>query len=298
MDPAVELRHLRSFVAVAEELHFGRAALRLHMAQPPLSQQIRRLEAAVGCTLLERTSRSVRLTPAGAAFLERARRTLRNVASDVEEARSIGRGATGRLALGVVGSSLLTSLPRALAAHLAAHPGVELQLREGHTSQVVAGLLDGELDAGIVRDADPVPGFAATTLLAEPFVAVLPADHRHARAGTLSVAALEGEPFVSPVRAGGVRAYEKPLSLCEEHGFRPRIAHEASHWLTVVQLVGAGFGVALAPACVATVATPTTSCVPLAEDHVRSEVALLAADDEARPMVRALAGAAVAAAAG
>src|SRR5579863_1834992 len=111
MDRDVELRHLRYFVAVAEELHFGRAAARLHMAQPPLSQAIRKLETAIGCPLLARTSRSVRLTPAGAAFLERARRTLRAVAEDVEEARSIGGGASGRLNVGFVGSGMLTRLP-------------------------------------------------------------------------------------------------------------------------------------------------------------------------------------------
>ena len=118
----VELRHLRYFVAVAEELHFGRAAARLHMAQPPLSQQIRKLEEAVGCPLLQRTSRSVRLTPAGAAFLERARRTLRNVQDDVDEARSIGRGETGLLNVGFVGSAMLTTLPGILRRHLDVFP--------------------------------------------------------------------------------------------------------------------------------------------------------------------------------
>jgi DNA-binding transcriptional LysR family regulator len=285
----VELRHLRYFVAVAEELHFGRAAARLHMAQPPLSQAIRRLEEAVGCPLLIRTSRSVRLTPAGAAFLERARRTLRNVADDVREARSIGRGETGLLNVGFVGSAMLTTLPAILGRHLADHPGVQLQLHESSTSRVVAGLLDGGLDAGIVRDPEEVDGLEGTPLYSEPFVAVLPAGHPAAGAATVSVAALEGAPFVYPPRTAGARAFEKPLSLCEEHGFRPRVAHEASHWLSILRLVGAGLGVSLAPVCVRHIATPHVACVALEETRVVSDVELLHRRGEQRPMVHAFA---------
>src|SRR6202453_4708466 len=112
MDNDLEFRHLRYFVAVAEELHFGRAAERLHLSQPPLSQQIRKLEAVVGYALFVRTSRSVTLTNAGEALLERARRTLRNVQRDMDETRSIGRGEVGSLHIGFVGSGMLTTLPR------------------------------------------------------------------------------------------------------------------------------------------------------------------------------------------
>lgn len=288
----VELRHLRYFVAVAEELHFGRAAARLHMAQPPLSQAIRRLEAELGCELLTRTSRSVRLTPAGAAFLGRARRTLRNVEDDVHEARSIGRGETGLLNVGFVGSAMLTTLPEILRRHLDAHPGVQLRLHESYTSRVVEGLRAGDVDVGIVRDAEPVDELKATTLASEPFVAVLPAGHPLGEAASVSVAALEGAPFVSPPRTAGARAFEKPLSLCEEHGFRPRIAHEASHWLTILRLVGAGLGVSIAPACVRNLAIAEVACVALEETRVRSELALLRRRHEDRPMVDAFARAA------
>ncbi|WP_210493237.1 LysR substrate-binding domain-containing protein [Patulibacter sp. SYSU D01012] len=285
----VELRHLRYFVAVAEELHFGRAAARLHMAQPPLSQAIRRLEDAVGVPLLARTSRSVRLTPAGAAFLDRARRTLRAVEEDVEEARSIGRGATGRLNVGFVGSAMLTTLPGVLGRYVAAYPGVRLRLHESFTSRVVAGMRSGEVDAGIVRDAEPVDGLEPTPVLTEPFVAVLPRDHPAADADALSVGALADTPFVLPPRAAGARAFEKPLALCEEHGFRPRVAHEATHWLTILRLVGAGLGVSLAPACVRHVATPEVACVALEDASVLSELTLLRRAGEDRPMVHAFA---------
>ena len=283
----VELRHLRYFVAVAEELHFGRAAARLHMAQPPLSQAIRRLEDAVGCELLTRTSRSVRLTPAGAAFLDRARRTLRTVEDDIHEARSIGSGQTGRLNVGFVGSGVLATLPEILSRYAAAYPGVQLQLHESFTARVVAGMLAGEVDAGIVRDAEPVDGLVATLLLSEPFVAVLPVGHPAGAEASVSVAVLAGSPFVYPPRSAGARAFEKPLALCEEHGFRPRIAHEASHWLTILRLVGAGLGVSLAPACVRHIAPPEVACVPLRESRVRSDLEFLHRANDRRPMVHA-----------
>lgn len=283
----VELRHLRYFVAVAEELHFGRAAARLHMAQPPLSQAIRQLERAVGCDLLHRTSRSVALTPAGAAFLERARRTLTTVAEDVDEARSIGSGRIGRMTVGFVGSGMLTTLPDVLSRYVAAYPAVDLQLHESFTARVIEGVLAGEIDAGIVRDADPVDALLATPMLAEPFVAVLPSSHSAAAQASLSVEALADESFVLPPRAAGGRAFEKPLMLCEEHGFRPRIAHEGTHWLTILRLVGAGLGVSLAPACVRHIATPGVACVPLRDTRLLSELALVHRREESRPIVHA-----------
>ena len=283
----VELRHLRYFVAVAEELHFGRAARRLHMAQPPLSQAIRQLEDILGCQLLVRTSRSVQLAPAGEALLDRARRTLRNVERDVGEARSIGRGETGLLNVGYVGSVMMTLLPDVLRRHLDLFPGVQLRLHESFTSRVVDGLLDGSVDTGVVRDAEPVPGLTSSSLLSEPFIAVVPAGHPAAQGSAASALALEGDPFISPPRSAGARAYEKPLSICEEHGFRPVIAHEATHWLTIVRMVGAGLGVTIAPECVRAIATPEVRCLALPGAHVRSEVAMVHREGETRPMVGA-----------
>ena len=134
MDQDLELRHLRYFVAVAEELHFGRAAARLHLSQPPLSQQIRKLEDILGYALFVRTSRSVKLTNAGEALLERARRTLRNVQRDIDETRSIGHGEVGSLNIGFVGSAMLTTLPAIFRAYREAYPRVHLQLHESFTA--------------------------------------------------------------------------------------------------------------------------------------------------------------------
>jgi DNA-binding transcriptional LysR family regulator len=285
MDRDIELRHLRYFVAVAEELHFGRAAERLHLAQPPLSQQIRKLEELLGHPLFLRTSRSVRLTDAGEAFLQRARRTLRNVQRDLDETRSIGRGDVGSLHIGFIGSAVLSTLPAIFRTYREAYPRVRLHLHESFTSLVMEGLENGTLDAGILRDGDPVEGINVTTILSEPFVAVLPASHACAKQKSISPVALRGEPFIYYPRSAGARAYEKPLTLCEEHGFRPQVVQEASHWLTILQLIGAGLGVSIAPACVRRIATADVVCLPLRGARTVSNIELAWPAGDGRPIV-------------
>jgi DNA-binding transcriptional LysR family regulator len=285
MDRDIELRHLRYFVAVAEELHFGRAALRLHLAQPPLSQQIRKLEGMLGYPLFTRTSRSVSLTQAGEAFLERARRTLRNMQRDIDETRSVGRGEVGSLHLGFVGSGMLTTLPGIFRAYREAYPLVRLHLHESFTARVMEGLVNGTLDAGILRDGDPADGIAITTIFSEPFVAVLPATHRCARQRSISPAVLRDEPFVYYPRSAGERAFEKPLAIFEEHGFRPQIVQEASHWLTILRLVGAGLGVSIAPACVRLLNSPDVVCLPLRGSKAVSNIELACHTGKSRPTV-------------
>ena len=286
----IELRHLRYFVAVAEELHFGRAALRLHLAQPPLSQQIQKLEEILGVALLTRTSRSVALTAAGVSFLERAQRTLRNVRRDIEEARNIGHGEVGSLHIGFVGSAMLTSLPAIFRAYRQAYPQVRLHLHESFTAKVIDGLQNGTLDAGLLRDGDPSDGIVASTIYTEPFVAVLPIYHPCVKKKSISPASLRDDPFVYYPRSAGNRAYEKPLALCEEHGFRPQIVQEASHWLSILRLVGAGLGVSIAPACVRQLASHDVVCLPLKpakpEPKNQSNIELATLTNESRPIVQ------------
>jgi DNA-binding transcriptional LysR family regulator len=285
MDRDIELRHLRYFVAVAEELHFGRAALRLNLAQPPLSQQIRKLEELVGYPLFTRTSRSVSLTVAGEALLQRARRTLRNVQRDLDETRSIGHGDVGSLHIGFIGSAMLSTLPGIFRSYREAYPRVRLHLHESFTAQVMEGLENGTLDAGILRDGDPVEGFHVTTILSEPFIAVLPATHPYARQKSISPAMLRDEPFIYYPRSAGARAYEKPLTLCEAHGFRPQIVQEASHWLTILRLIGAGLGISIAPACVRRIASAEVVCLDLRGAKAVSNIELAWLAGDARPIV-------------
>jgi DNA-binding transcriptional LysR family regulator len=295
MNIEIELRHLRYFVAVAEELHFGRAALRLHLAQPPLSQQIRKLEEILGYPLFERTSRSVALTAPGQVFLERAQRTLRNVNRDIEEARSIGRGEVGSLHIGFVGSAMLTALPAIFRRYREAYPLVRLHLHESFTSKVIEGLQNGTLDAGLLRDpGDLAPGnlntgLIATTIYSEPFFAVLPANHPRAKQKTITPAELHGEPFVHYPRSAGSHAFEKPFSLFGDPGYRPQIVQEASHWLTILRLIGAGLGVSIAPACVRHITSPDVVCLPIRTGkttaNVVSTIELATFVGESRPIV-------------
>ncbi|PYY22620.1 MAG: LysR family transcriptional regulator [Acidobacteria bacterium] len=286
MNQDIELRHLRYFVAVAEELHFGRAANRLHLAQPPLSQQIRKLEEIVGYQLFARTSRAVKLTSAGEIFLERARRTLRHVHEDLEEARSVGRGEVGFLRVGFIGSSMLTALPGMLGRYRRQFPKVNLQLSEFHTSGVIQQLLDEAMDVGVMRDSGPTEGLVVEALFSEPFIWVLPSRHPLAKCKKLSGAELRDEPFVMPPVIAGRRAYDKLISPCEDSGFRPQVVQVASQWLTILRLVGAGIGVTVAPACVQRIATPDVVCRKVQGTRTRSDIELAYRVGEDRAIVK------------
>ena len=251
MGDEIELRHLRYFLAVAETLHFGRAAVKLGMAQPPLSQQIRRLETLLGHSLFTRTTRGVQLTPAGALLVDRARMTLGKMREDVEQVRRLGRGEEGSLSVGFSGSVMLTNLPQVIGAFRRRYPQVDLRLEESYTSFQQSALLQGRLDVGLLRDAEAVEGLKQTTVLREQFYAVLPKGHAAARAKKINVGALRDENFVLFARRFGPLAFDRTMACCEEAGFRPRVVQEAPQWMTVVRLVEAGIGVSLAPACVA-----------------------------------------------
>jgi DNA-binding transcriptional LysR family regulator len=256
MGEQIELRHLRYFLAVAETLHFSRAAKRLGIAQPPLSQQIRRLEQLLGHALFERTTRGVKLTLAGQLLAKRARSTLEKVDEDLSQVRRLGRGEEGTLTVGFSGSVMFTELPAAIQSYRRRYPKVELRLRELVTTAQIAGLLNGTLDLAFLRDGDPTEGIRITTLLKEKYVAVLPEAHPLAQRRSLSVKALKGEPFIMFARRKGPLAYDRTIACCERSGFRPNIVQDAPQWLTLVRLVAAGLGVSLAPACVARVAMP------------------------------------------
>jgi DNA-binding transcriptional LysR family regulator len=281
----LELRHLRYFVAVAEERHFSRAAQRLHMAQPPLSQQIRRLEAIVGSQLLARTSRSVALTPAGAAFLERARRLLAQADESIEEAARIGRGEKGTLDVGFVSSAITLGVPERIQAFRKSFPDVRTRLHEGQTSQIITRLLRSEVDVGIVRDAEPSPELTNVPLATEGFVAVVPRYHADANKRRLNAKALRDEPFVFFPRTAGELAYRRNLQPCVDAGYEPHIVQEATNWVTVFHLVGAGVGITIAPASAAEIRPTTVASIPLTTP-ARSEVQLVTRAHDDRTVIR------------
>lgn len=256
MNQDIELRHLRYFVAVAETLHFSKAAQILGISQPPLSQQIKRLEQLLGHRLFDRTTRGVKLTLAGQLLADRARSTMEKVQDDLAQVRRLGRGEEGTLTVGFSGSVMFTELPAAIESYRRRFPKVELRLRELATSAQIAALLNGTLDLAFLRDGDPTEGLEIGTLLEERFVAVLPDAHPLARKRSLRVRDLQKEPFVLFARRMGPLAFDRTIACCEKNGFRPNIVQDATQWPTLVRLVAAGIGVSLAPACVATVAIP------------------------------------------
>ncbi len=263
MDHDIELRHLRYFLAVAETLHFSKAAQRLGMAQPPLSQQIRRLEDLVGHRLFDRTTRGVKLTLAGQLLAESARTTLDKVHDDLAQVRRLGRGEEGTLTVGFSGSVMFTALPAAIESYRRQYSKVELRLRELVTSAQISALLEGTLDLAFLRDGDPTDGIEMTTLLREPYVAVLPQGHALTRKHSIGTKDLRREPFIFFARRMGPLAFDRTMACCEAAGFRPNIVQEAPQWPTLVRLVAAGLGVSLAPACVATIAIPGAVYRPL-----------------------------------
>jgi DNA-binding transcriptional LysR family regulator len=282
----MELRHLRYFVAVAEERHFGRAAARLHIAQPPLSQQIRRFEAELGEPLLYRTTRRVELSPAGEVMLERAREILAAMDSAIEDARSAAHGEYGRLAIGFTGSSTYEMLPSLAVALRRELPGVTLDLRgELLTPAQVARLVDGTLDLGLLRPPVHVRDLNVEVLRSEPLVAVLPEAHSLAEADTIPVEQLASEPFVTYPSHFRSVLHDAVEDACAAHGFKPIAAHEVSETATLVSFVAAGLGVSLVPASVGNMTVRGAIYRPLADDATRVELAVAWRRDDDRPVL-------------
>jgi DNA-binding transcriptional LysR family regulator len=245
----MELRQLRQFVAVAEELHFGRAAVRLNMTQPPLTQAVRALEATLGVQLFERSKRSVSLTPAGDALLVHARRLLRAADELPRTVRAAAEGLSGQLRLAFVSSVAYGPLPQWLQSFRERHAGVALQLREATLDVQLAAFEADEVDAGFVLHAPGAApaGFAVRTVLAEPLVLALPAGHAAASKRAPRFADIAGEPLVIFPREIAPSLFDAVLSFYRSQAFTPRIAQEAIQMQTIVNLVSAGMGVAWVP---------------------------------------------------
>lgn len=248
----MELRHLRYFVAVAEELHFGRAAARLHVAQPALSQQIQRLERELGVMLLARTKRRVVLTEPGRTFLEEARRTLSSAEGAVFAARRAAAGEVGLLRVGYVDLATWLTFPPILRTYRERFPTVHVALTELHREPQRLALERGDLDVGFFSLRERDRGLSGALVALDPLVAALPAGHPAARLTALPLAALSEEPWVLFPRDLKTSYVELVLESCAAAGFTPQIAQEASQLHTLSGLVGAGVGVTLLPSSIAT----------------------------------------------
>ena len=277
----MELRQLRYFVAVADELHFRRAAARLHITQPPLSQQIRLLEEELGCKLLNRSQRRVELTTAGEAFLRDARELLADLDRAVTTARRIGAGQDGRLRISFVGSALLSTVPEVVQRFRLARPNVEVELREQATTEQLSALRAGVVDLGLVRPPiDDLAGLRQELVLRESTVAVVPAHHPLALRQRASLEQIAIEPLVMFPRDQAPGFHDVLMASLASSGVTPRIVQYAPETTTIVGLVAAGIGVSLVPASVARLGLDGVAYVQILNAPASELVAVAREDDD------------------
>jgi DNA-binding transcriptional LysR family regulator len=246
----VELRQLRYFVAIAEEGSFSRAALRLHVSQPPLSTQIRSLESELGAPLLARTNRGVSLTASGQVFYEEVRTILARLESARARALQADRGDVGMLSVGFVSIADYGILPPALKSFRSQFPLVEVQLHELTTDAQIRELRAARLDLGFGLAPVEEPDLEFTTILREALVLAVPADHAAAAGDTIDLRRLSKDSFIVPPRDIAPGLYDLTISRCRSAGFAPRIVQNARQMQTVIGLVSCGMGLALVPASV------------------------------------------------
>lgn len=271
----MEFRHLRYFLMLAEELHFGRAAQRLAISQPPLSLNIQQLEASVGAPLFTRNSRGVQLTAAGQAFVPAARALLAQASAAAREARDVAEGQSGQLQIGFAGTMLYCGLPQILSRFQLSHPRLRLVLRELSSTEQLSDLLRDRLDVGFVHTPRVPPGFEQILVASQPLVACLPENHPLARAPSLRLQDLQGQSLVVVSRTVSPDYHERILQCCEHAGWMPQVVHELRHWLSVVSLVSQGQGAALVPQALQQSAMAGAVFVPLQDVDVRYDTRCL-----------------------
>jgi DNA-binding transcriptional LysR family regulator len=286
----MELRQLRYFIAVAEELHFTRAAARLHIGQPPLSHAIQMLEQDVGARLLERSKRWVRLTEAGRLFLVDARHIVALAEQARQTAQRAERGELGELRIGFTYSTPLTPLFAAtINRYRQAYPQVTLILQELATLRQLDSLEQRSIDLGFIRPPElPIPPTIRTTALREdPLVVVLPSSHRLAARPVLAIAELANESFVMYPQGAGTGIYPQIFRLCREAGFVPRVTQTANESSTIIGLVAAGSGITVLPAAFEQIALEGVSYRPLSDKGAITMLYLAQREEAAAPLVAA-----------
>ena len=276
----MELRHLRYFVAVAEELHFGHAAKRLHMTQPPLSQQIQALEDELGVPLLARTKRKVELTPAGAMFLDEARLALQQAERARRIAIEAARGVRGRVRVGFVTSASFSILPSVVRRFRRENALIDLELFEMTPSQQLHALEHKEIDIGILRPPVDDTCLQMDTVLEEPLVLALPSDHRMADQKTVALKSLAEESFVLFPRQHGPGIYDVIMKACHDVGFTPQVSYSPDKMQTLLTYVASGLGISLVPQSLSGFHRDSIVYRPIREKGYRVELAILQRRDD------------------
>lgn len=285
----MELRHLRYFVAVAEELHFRRAAERLHIAQPPLSLQIAQLEDEVGARLLERNpGKKVRLTPAGAVFLEEARFLLTRLECAIERVRRARDGEIGSFTVGLTSSMAYGVVPLILRNFRRERPDITLRLSELTTAQQEKALLSRSLDLGFCYPPLEHSGFNTASVHEESLVLAIPDGHPLAKERTVRLRALRGEAFLAFPRSLSPGLHDLTMSACRKANLSPRIAQEATELQTIIGLVCAGLGLAIVPDSMAALQRTGATYRPFADRLPRIQTLAVWRREEAHPAIQRL----------
>ena len=283
--PEIELRQLYVFAIVAEERHFGRAATRLGISQPPLSQQIKKLETQIGHLLLQRDTRSVQLTEAGATLLKVARKLLEDAAQGLIKTKRTGSGEAGSLNIGFTATTALQMLPQILTALRSALPDVHVALFELLPDPLTDALDAEQIDLAIGREMLNLENFKAVALFQEPYVAVLPSNHRlAAKTGKLKLKLLRDDDFILFPRDKTSRNADQVVQMCRAAGFTPRLLQEAPGWQTAVTLVGSGLGVTVLPRCVRSFKLPEITYRDL-DTHFTSTISLIRRRNDGRRLL-------------
>lgn len=286
----MELRHLRYFVAAAEELHFRRAAERLGIAQPALSQQIQQLEHEIDALLLHRLTRGVELTDAGRSLLDDARAILEQVERAKAKAQRVARGNQGMIRIGFTGSASFNPIvPAVIQDYRGRFPGIAVSLIESATSQLIAGLHDGHVDAAFVRSTHgEIDGLVVFPIVEEEMLIALPSGHALAASRSLSLASLAGEIFILFPRANSPVLYDEIISACERAGFSPSGVQQAPEVASTVNLIAAGQGVSIVPASMQRINPQGVAYRPIQGDGPRAPLGLAHRRNEPSATVRNL----------
>ncbi|MEY2994461.1 MAG: HTH-type transcriptional regulator BenM [Pseudomonadota bacterium] len=259
----MDLRHLRCFVQLAEDLHFGRAAKKLAMSQPPLTVAIQQLEESVGARLFVRSSRSVALTAAGEALLPRARVLLSEFQAAIELAQDVGQGRAGRLRVGMVGTMLFCGLPTMVKSFETRHPGVRLTLTEMSSAAQLAAVQAGELDVGLVHATQAPSHVQSQRVFTQSLWGCLASDHPLAQADAIDLRDMLEQALVLVSREVSPDYHDALISACTAAGWRPKSVHGLQHWLSVVAMVAQGSGIGLAPQALTRAGLPNVTMLPV-----------------------------------
>jgi DNA-binding transcriptional LysR family regulator len=270
----VEFKHLASFVAVASQLSFVRAANQLHISQPALSGQIQKLEEELGVQLLERNRRTVKLTDVGKAFLNDAKSILLLTRQAAERAQKAARGEIGRLRIGFVSSAALTIIPGIVIEFRKQNPGVTLDLINLRTVSQVRGLLGKTVDIGFLRLPLSHDQLDITVVHREEFVTILPKEHRYAKVSQLRIAQLRDESFIAYGRRWAPGFFDQVVQMCTREGFSPNIVQETGEMYTAIALVAAGGGIAILPQSVVLAQPNNVVTKKLPKSLGQSEIAI------------------------